>query len=111
MTAVRSVCIGFEAEANFDESIAVGYRSKTSRERQVVIGNEHSQITISSSESGRGRVLIGDVDIVYEISRLQEQIKEQQKLIDALWYAPGMPGYQERLANFNNFINSDCLFH
>ena len=107
----RSVAIGIEAEANFDDSIALGNKVRTTQEGQVVIGNETSHVVINSiyedpvtgvrTNFEKG-IIISGVDIIKELSELRELCKMQQEMIDALWDAPGMPGYNRLLAELED---------
>ena len=43
----RSIAVGIDAEAPFDDSIALGYKVCTTQEGQVIIGNESSRVVIT----------------------------------------------------------------
>ena len=70
----RCIAIGEGTEANFDDSIALGYHVKTTREKQVVIGNETSSVVITSECEGEGSILIAGVDIVKELNDLKRLV-------------------------------------
>lgn len=94
----RCIAIGIGSEANFNDSVAIGFNVKTTEEKQVKIGNENSCVVIS--ESNQSKVIIAGIDIIQELDYLKKTIRKQQKIIDILWYAPGMPGYEEAYNNF-----------
>lgn len=59
-------------------------------------GNGH--VCIGSDEFRDSSIKICDVDIrklVKEVQDLKQVIAEQQQMIETLWYAPEMPGYNE----------------
>jgi hypothetical protein len=72
-----------------------------------IIGNESSNVVITSTyedpvtgirTTPERAIIISGVDIIKELSELRKLCKIQQEMIDALWDAPGMPGFKRLLA-------------
>lgn len=86
---LTSIAIGGSARVMADECIAIG---------QNAIAQNKADIQIGSKEITENQIWINNVNIremQSRIDQLEEIVEKQNKLIEAMWYAPGMPGYQE----------------
>lgn len=87
-TSSNTVAIGSGASATSSHSIAIGADVRTSDAYGIAIGTNTDQ----------GTIMLNDVNIrnlKKKVDELEEIVKKQSELINALWFAPGMPGYAE----------------
>lgn len=72
-------------------NVCIGFDSNVPNE-----GSGH--VCIGSEKFTDGSIKLCDVDIrklVKEVQELKQIVSDRQRMIEALWYAPGMPGYNE----------------
>jgi len=56
-----------------------------------------TKVTIGSSKSTQ--IQIGGIDIIEKIKKLEAENEKLKKMVDAMYYRPGMPGYDMLEAN------------
>ena len=60
-----------------------------------------------------GVLTAGDIDVIStiqmmdnKISDLEEKLSDMQELVQALWHAPGAPGYQQSCTSWESSLKS-----
>ena len=90
-TIIDSTCIalGKNASTSGTDCISIGCNVSTSGIARIQIGSPK----FTENEIWMSNINIRGLQD--RIEQLETIIEKQSKLIDTLWYAPGMPGYQE----------------
>lgn len=108
-----------EREISGGSATALGFKSY-SASNAVAIGTyamaEENAVAIGSNVSAaKNTVVISNINItelLNRVEKLEETIVKQQETIDALWYHPGMPGYEEAKEKFSkNYTFSKYNYH
>ena len=82
----NAITIGYNATALGNRGIAIGHKAISKNDDQVIIGN----IDLNELEK--------------RVSQLEQIVKDQEEIINALWYHPGMPGSIEAKDDYNDNI-------
>jgi hypothetical protein len=84
-----SISIGRNVHVNSANCIAIGANIKTEKPNEIQIGSRD----MTDNDIYLSNVNIREMQS--RIEQLEEIVEKQNKLIEAMWYAPGMPGYDE----------------
>ena len=86
-----NIVIGSKSDCKGSNSIVIG-TNVIGNDNSIAIGNTQNQVTIGTINVTS---LLERVDSLEKlINKLEKVVKDQQETIEALWYHPGMPGYQ-----------------
>lgn len=97
----NGIAIGTNTSATYPDSLSIGKDVETTCPGQIIIGTKHNNILINEQS-----IIINGIDVLDEINNLKNIIKDQQRTIEALWDAPGMPGANQKIIEFENDLKN-----